>query len=90
MQSQAAGRSRRYTIGLHEVWTPETARGEAKVQLGKVAQGDNPVEDKQINRYAMTVKELCERYVEDMRASLILGKGGRPRARTCSPFIART
>ncbi len=79
IQYRSAGRSRRYTIGLHGVWTPETARREAKVQLGKVAQGDNPVEDKQINRHAMTVKELCERYVEDMRAGLILGKGGRPK-----------
>lgn len=27
----------------------------------------------------MTVKELCDRYLEDMRAGLILGKGGRPK-----------
>ena len=79
IQYRSAGRSRRYTIGLHGVWTPETARREAKVQLGKVAQGDNPVEEKQINRHAMTVKDLCERYVDEMRAGLILGKGGRPK-----------
>ncbi|MFO1160307.1 MAG: Arm DNA-binding domain-containing protein, partial [Reyranellaceae bacterium] len=33
IQYRAAGRTRRYTIGLHGVWTPETARQEAKVQL---------------------------------------------------------
>jgi hypothetical protein len=43
IQYRAAGRSRRYTIGLHGGWTPETARQEAKVQFGRVAHGDNPV-----------------------------------------------
>jgi hypothetical protein len=74
IQYRSAGRSRRYTIGLHGVWTPETARREAKIQLGKVAQGDNPVEEKQNNRNAMTVNELCDRYLEAMRAGLILGE----------------
>ena len=44
IQYRSAGRSRRYTIGQHGVWTPELARKEAKVQLGRVAQGDNPAE----------------------------------------------
>ena len=43
IQYRAAGRTRRYTIGLHGVWTPETARQEAKVQLGRVARGDGLV-----------------------------------------------
>lgn len=47
IQYRTAGRSRRYTIGLHGVWTPETARQEAKVQFGRVAQGDNPAEERQ-------------------------------------------
>lgn len=79
IQYRANGRSRRYTIGLHGVWTAETARREAKAQLGKVAQGDDPAEEKQLDRNAMTVKELCDRYVADMRAGLILGKGGVPK-----------
>ena len=33
IQYRARGRSRRYTIGLHGVWTPETARREAKARL---------------------------------------------------------
>ena len=29
VQYRSRGRSRRYTIGLHGIWTPETARREA-------------------------------------------------------------
>ena len=56
IQYRAAGRTRRYTIGLHGVWTPETARQEAKVQLGRVARGDNPSEERQLYHKAITVK----------------------------------
>jgi len=79
IQYRAAGRSRRYTIGLHGVWTPETARQEAKIQFGRVAQGDNPAEERQLDHNATTVKELCILYLNDLKAGLILGKGGRPK-----------
>jgi len=49
------------------------------VQLGRVAGGDDPVEDRQLDHKAITVKELCIRYLADLRAGLILGKGGRPK-----------
>jgi integrase len=79
IQYRSAGRSRRYTIGQHGVWTPELARKEAKIQLGRVAQGDNPAEERQLDHNAMTVKELCDLYFTDLKAGLILGKGGRPK-----------
>jgi Arm DNA-binding domain len=79
IQYRSAGRSRRYIIGLHGVWTPELARKEAKVQLGRVAQGDNPAEERQLDHKAITVKELCDLYFKDLMAGLILGKGGRPK-----------
>jgi integrase len=82
IQYRAAGRTRRYTIGLHGVWTPETARQEAKVQLGRVAHGDNPSEERQLDHKAVTVKELCDLYLRDLEAGLILGKGGRPKKPT--------
>lgn len=82
IQYRSAGRSRRYTIGLHGVWTPELARKEAKVQLGRVAQGDNPAEERQLDHKAITVKELCDLYLNDLKAGLILGKGGRPKKPT--------
>jgi len=82
IQYRTAGRSRRYTIGLHGVWTPETARQEAKVQFGRVAKGDNPTEERQLDHKAITVKELCALYLSDLNAGLILGKGGRPKKPT--------
>lgn len=77
-----AGRSRRFTIGLHGFWTPELARQEARVLLGKIAGGEDPSEQRQFNHKAITVKELCERYLEDLQAGLIMGKGGRPKKPT--------
>jgi integrase len=82
IQYRSAGRSRRYTIGLHGVWTPELARKEAKIQLGRVAQGDNPAEERQLDHKSITVKELCDLYLNDLKAGLILGKGGRPKKPT--------
>lgn len=79
LQYRSLGRSRRYTIGLHGVWTPETARQEARIQLGRIAKGDNPAEERQLDRKAITIKELCDLYRADLDAGLILGKGGRPK-----------
>lgn len=80
LQYRSLGRSRRYTIGLHGVWTPEAARLEAKAQLGRIAQGDNPAEEKLIDHRAITVKDLCKMYLVDLEAGLVLGKRGRPKA----------
>lgn len=82
IQYRSRGRSRRYTIGLHGVWTPEEARREAKAQLGRVAHGDDPAEEREEERKALTIKQLCEQYIADMEAGLILGKGGRPKKDT--------
>jgi integrase len=79
VQYRAAGRTRRYTIGLHTVWTPETARKEARILLGRIAQGENPAEQRLLDTKAVTVKELCEQYPKDAENGLILGKGRRPK-----------
>lgn len=79
IQYRQGGRSRRFTIGLHGIWTPERARQEAKTQLGRVAQGEDPAEEKQIDHKSLSIKELCDLYLADLQAGLILGKGGRPK-----------
>ena len=98
LQYRAAGRTRRYTIGLHGVWTPEMARQEAKVQLGRVAKGDNPAEERQLDHQAITVKELCQLYLKDLDAGLILGLigllmvtdlGAGGAAAACPAFLRR-
>lgn len=76
-----------------KAWSPETARREAKVQLGRVAGGDDPVADRQLDHKAITVKELCACYFADLQArlvqrnGLILGRGGRPKRPQLSPPI---
>ena len=47
IQYRTQGRSRRLTIGMHGIWTPEMARREARIQLGRVAQGEDPQEERQ-------------------------------------------
>ncbi len=79
VQYRQSGRSRRRAIGLHGVWTAELARREAKAQLGRVAAGDDPAEERLEDHQAMTMKQLCERYIQDLEDGLILGKGGRPK-----------
>lgn len=79
VQYRAAGRTRRYTIGLHGAWTPETARRQARVLLGRIAQGENPAEERHLDAKAITVKELCSQYLKDAEIGLVLGKGRRPK-----------
>lgn len=79
VQYRAGGRTRRFTIGPHGVWTPETARREARILLGRIAGGENPAEEKQLDTKAITIKELCTRYLADCEAGLVPGKSGRPK-----------
>jgi integrase len=82
VQYRAKGRTRRFTIGPHGVWTPDTARKEARILLGRIAQGENPADEKQLDHKAISVKELCEQYLKDAKAGLILGKKRRPKKAT--------
>lgn len=70
---------RRMKIGRHGPITAEQARKLAIDVLAKVTRGEDPLEARNEQRSAMTVKELCERYIEDLEKGLILGKGGRPK-----------
>jgi integrase len=79
VQYRVAGRTRRYTIGFHGAWTPEMARKQARILLGRIAQGENPAEERQLDAKAITVKELCGQYLTDAESGLVLGKGRRPK-----------
>jgi hypothetical protein len=73
---------RKLTIGRHgSPWTPDTARGEAKRLLGRVASGEDPAQQKSAGRRAMTVAELCDLYVAEgvvhKKASTVKADRGR-------------
>jgi integrase len=62
----AAGRSRRYSIGLHgSPWTCEEARGRAVHLLREIAHGNDPLDGKAEARAALTVNELADLYLAD-------------------------
>jgi integrase len=78
-----AGRLRRYTIGRHGApWTPDTARAEAQRLLGEVAKGRDPAGEKRGARTAVTVGELCDRYLADAEAGRLLTRHGRTKKRS--------
>jgi hypothetical protein len=69
----AEGRQRWYTIGRHGApWTPDTAREEARRLLGEVAKGRDPAAEKQSQRKAETVEELCDAYWADAEAGRLM------------------
>lgn len=73
-------RRRRMTIGRHGTITAEEARKLAIVTLGKVTTGEDPAEDRAVQRRkTMTVKELCDAYLEAADKGLIMGKSNRPK-----------
>ncbi len=75
----AQGRSRRIMIGRYGVMTVEEARREARVVLGKIAKGVDPLEEKQAaSTETITVAEVCDWYLTEAEAGRILGRRRRP------------
>jgi len=56
---------RQMVIGRHGVLTPEEARREARIQLARVAKGDDPVAERSGKRRELTVAQLVDRYVAE-------------------------
>jgi integrase len=73
------GRTRRLSLGRHGALTPSDARQKASVLLGLVDAGQDPAESRANERKAMTVRQLCEAYIEATDMQLILGKRGLPK-----------
>lgn len=72
-----AGQSRRKVIGRFGLMTVEEARRTARVMLGEVAKGADPVEEtKQVRGH--TVSEICDWYLERAEAGKIIGRSRRP------------
>ena len=65
VQYRSQGRTRRVTIGAHGELTAEQARKQARILLAEVDKGGNPAEDRSMQRKAVTVKELADRYLRE-------------------------
>ncbi len=65
VQYRSNGRSRRFTIGLHGPFTPDSARKEAMQILAEIAKGGDPAELKSKPHFETTVSELCDRYLAE-------------------------
>lgn len=63
-----------HKIGRHGVFTPELARQQARKILLAVAMGDDPSEQRQQMRNAMSISQLCDDYANDMQSGRINGK----------------
>jgi integrase len=62
---RVGGRQPRYTIGSFPDWPVEQAREKAKALRREVDDGRDPMAERQAERAAMTVAELCTRYLDE-------------------------
>lgn len=87
----AAGEQRWATIGRHGApWTPDLARAEARRIMGEVAQGGDPSRERQGQRAAMTVGELCAAYLAAAETGRLPTRdGGTKRASTLATDRSR-
>jgi integrase len=65
IQYRHNGQSRRFSLGLSGPLTPEEARKQAKIHLGKVADGANPAQEKAQSFLDPTINELCDLYLKE-------------------------
>src|SRR6476659_6288648 len=73
----SAGARKRMSIGHHGKVTTEEARKLAISTLGAAVKGEDPAAERATQRKSITVRELCDRYVEAAELGLIFGKRGR-------------
>jgi integrase len=71
------GRSRRLTLGKYGALTVEQARTSAKIALGDVARGGDPVAIKASERSTISVAELCREYLEKADRGELITRRGR-------------
>ncbi len=72
-------RTRRFTLGWYEHLIPDQARTETMKQLGSVRLGNNPSEERRHKRADMTIRELCDQYIEDVSSGRHKTRFNRPK-----------
>jgi integrase len=71
------GQTRRLAFGKVGTLTPDEARTKARKLLADVEDGNDPSAQRHETRQALTVAELCERYMEAAKAGLVSTRFGR-------------
>lgn len=74
-----SGRQRWLKIGAFGPMTAEQAREGAVVELAKVISGEDPADDRDQLRAALTVTQLCDHYMTAAGTGLVLGRKGTPK-----------
>jgi Arm DNA-binding domain len=64
------GRTRRMAIGRVGTLTPDEARRSARERLSAAANGSDPSTERRAVRNAMTVSELCDRYLAHAKGQI--------------------
>ncbi|MEQ9350257.1 MAG: tyrosine-type recombinase/integrase, partial [Alphaproteobacteria bacterium] len=65
IQYRVAGRTRRFTIGMHGKLTAEQARSRAVRLLAEISDGHDPSSDRRQARNAITVSQLADLYLSE-------------------------
>ncbi len=77
------GRStRRLKIGLYGPFTVDQARTAAEEIIRTASMGIDPQRAKRETRVALSVQELCDRYMEQARAGLVMTRFGQPKRKS--------
>ncbi len=69
----------RYIIGKHGTWTPDKARDEAQEVLRKMRKGRDPRDERDADKQAITVSELCDEYLRKAEDGEIRTRFGEPK-----------
>ena len=74
-----SGRQRWLKLGTFGPLTAEHAREKAKLELARVIDGEDPADERDQLRTALTMNKLCDLYLEAADAGLVLGRKGMPK-----------
>jgi len=92
LKSRIDGKQRWFSIGTFGApWTVESARDQAKVLLGQIAEGIDPAQKADLDDTAsLTVANLCDRYMEAAERGQVLTRFQQPkRASTLAIDVGR-
>lgn len=74
-----SGRQRWLKIGPFGPLTAEQARARAVLELARVLDGEDPANERDQLRSAITIGQLCDLYLEAADAGLVIGRKGVPK-----------